>query len=143
MSQHKVNKGWGYEIIFANTSLYCGKILHFNAGKKSSMHFHAKKTETFYIHNGEFIIRKINTNNAEKKEIKLTAGMSLEIPLFTPHQIEAITEGDIFEASTHDDPLDSYRVEKGASQEEIQQTINPKNPIYTEKFQIPDYVFRN
>ena len=39
----KVDKGWGYEIIWATTDQYCGKILVFEkAGNKFSMHFHNK-----------------------------------------------------------------------------------------------------
>jgi mannose-6-phosphate isomerase-like protein (cupin superfamily) len=119
----RVEKGWGYELIFANTPEYCGKILHFNSGKKTSMHFHVKKTETFYVYSGEFIIRSINTKDASKSEQHLTVGMDYEVPSYLPHQIESIVGGDIFEASTNDDPCDSYRVERGTSQEN-----NIKNP---------------
>ena len=40
----KIDKGWGYELIFASNDLYCGKIMVFNKkGAKFSMHYHAKK----------------------------------------------------------------------------------------------------
>lgn len=113
----RVNKGWGYELIFANTPFYCGKILHFNTGKKTSMHFHAIKTEAFYAYSGQFIIRTIDTETATQHETILNQGDKFEVLSLMPHQIESITEGDIFEASTHDEPSDSYRVDKGASQE--------------------------
>ena len=37
----KVDKGWGYELIWATNDSYCGKILVFETpGSKMSMHFH-------------------------------------------------------------------------------------------------------
>jgi len=37
----KVDKGWGYEIIWASTDKYCGKLMVFTkVGAKFSMHFH-------------------------------------------------------------------------------------------------------
>jgi len=112
----KVNKGWGYELIFANESLYCGKILHFNKNEKTSMHFHAIKTETFYILSGEFIIHTIDTKDASQYTKHLVRGEKMNISKFLPHQIESIETGDIIEVSTHDDPTDSYRVLTGSSQ---------------------------
>ena len=42
----KIDKGWGYELIFASNDLYCGKIMVFNRkGAKFSMHYHAVKVE--------------------------------------------------------------------------------------------------
>ena len=40
-SKGTVNKGWGFEIVFANNDKYCGKILVFNkAGAKTSLVLH-------------------------------------------------------------------------------------------------------
>ena len=43
----KVDKGWGYELIWATNDLYCGKIMVFEKpGSKMSMHFHKEKDES-------------------------------------------------------------------------------------------------
>jgi hypothetical protein len=43
-----IKKGWGYELIWASTDNYCGKILVFlKEGNKTSMHFHKKKQTRF------------------------------------------------------------------------------------------------
>ena len=111
-----VEKGWGYENIFVTNDEYCGKILHFNAGGKSSMHYHVKKKETWHCLSGKFIIRRINTDNASIKETIFEPGMTWTNYIGIPHQVECIEEGDILEVSTPDDSIDNYRVSKGDSQ---------------------------
>ena len=39
----KVSKPWGYELIWANTPDYIGKILFIQAGKRLSLQHHAQK----------------------------------------------------------------------------------------------------
>lgn len=111
-----VEKKWGRELILHNRADYCAKILQFNAGAKFSMHFHIMKTETWYVNKGMFILRYINPENADKIEITLNAGDIIEVDRGTPHQLECISGGEIFEASTMHYDYDSYRVEKGDSQ---------------------------
>ncbi len=111
-----VQKGWGYEKILVNTPLYCGKVLHFNKDAKFSMHFHMKKTETWYVNSGRFLFRWINTDTAEVNEQQLGEGQCVTIHPGNPHQIFCVEEGDIFEFSTEHFDADSYRVQKGDSQ---------------------------
>jgi mannose-6-phosphate isomerase-like protein (cupin superfamily) len=111
-----VEKGWGHELIFATNEKYCGKLLKFNAGSKFSMHFHAEKDETWFILNGKFKVRYINTKDASEHEEILESGMTWRnMPLF-PHQVICIEEGIIIEVSTPDSVEDNYRVSKGDSQ---------------------------
>ena len=49
----KVEKPWGYELIFAHTDRYAGKILHVNAGHALSLQYHERKDETLYLASGE------------------------------------------------------------------------------------------
>ena len=61
----KVDKGWGYELIWATNELYCGKIMVFSKkGNKFSMHFHREKTESWFVNQGKFIVRWIDTQTA-------------------------------------------------------------------------------
>jgi len=48
----KVEKKWGYEIIFAETKDYVGKILQINAGQRLSLQYHEVKEETVYVQSG-------------------------------------------------------------------------------------------
>lgn len=111
-----VPKGWGQEIVFVNNELYCGKLLCFKKGFKFSMHYHMIKDETWYVNEGEFIYRWIDTKTAEVHEQKLVVGDTVRQLPGQPHQLEALTDGVIFEVSTEHFDSDSYRVWKGDSQ---------------------------
>lgn len=111
-----VTKKWGYEKIIHNDEHYCGKILHFNKNSKCSSHLHLIKRESFYIISGRFIIKSINTDNADEIITHLNQGDSLTIPIGVPHQIICEEEGDIAEFSSQHFNSDSYRVAKGDSQ---------------------------
>jgi mannose-6-phosphate isomerase-like protein (cupin superfamily) len=111
-----VKKGWGNELIWVTNDKYCGKLLKFNTGAKFSMHFHAIKDETWYVLNGKFVVRSIDTKDATNHQYILTEGMTWNNPPLVPHQIECIEEGTIIEVSTPDSVEDNYRVEKGDSQ---------------------------
>lgn len=115
----RIEKGWGHEVIIVNNELYCGKILHFKAGAKFSMHFHLKKKETWYVASGSFLFRWIHTRNADVIEETLGVGDTITNEVGEPHQILCLEEGDIFEVSTQHFDSDSYRVEKGDSQKAV------------------------
>jgi len=111
-----VPKGWGHEVIFENNELYCGKLLVFKKGCKFSMHYHMIKDETWYVQEGEFLYRWIDTETAEVIEQKLVVGDSVRQLPGQPHQLEALTDGTIYEVSTQHFDSDSYRVWRGDSQ---------------------------
>ena len=111
-----VPKGWGHEVIFENNELYCGKLLIFKKGCSFSMHYHMIKDETWYVNEGTFIYRWIDTETAEVNERVLTKGDTVRQYPGQPHQLEALTDGVVFEVSTEHFDSDSYRVWKGESQ---------------------------
>jgi len=111
-----VPKGWGHEIIFENNELYCGKLLCFKKGAKFSMHYHMIKDETWYVQEGEFIYRWIDTETAEVNEQVLKVGDSVRQRPGQPHQLEALEDGVVYEVSTEHFDSDSYRVWRGDSQ---------------------------
>ena len=111
-----IPKGWGHEVIFENNELYCGKLLVFKKGCSFSMHYHMIKDETWYVNEGTFIYRWIDTETAEVNEQVLTKGDTVRQYPGQPHQLEALTDGVVFEVSTEHYDSDSYRVWKGDSQ---------------------------
>ncbi|HUP89094.1 MAG TPA: cupin domain-containing protein [Longimicrobiales bacterium] len=97
----RVDKPWGYEIIWADTDKYVGKILHVNAGHALSLQYHERKDETIYLLTGEMTFYA--GPSAEKlKEIPMKAGESFHVTTGTVHRMVAITDVDILEASTPD-----------------------------------------
>ena len=111
-----VPKGWGEELIIENNEMYCGKILRFNKGCKFSMHYHLIKDETWYVNSGSFIYRWIDTETADIIEQNLKVGDVVRQKPGQPHQLEALSDGEIFEVSTQHFDSDSYRIIKGDSQ---------------------------
>ena len=95
----RVEKPWGYELIFAHTDDYVGKILHVNAGEALSLQYHEVKDETLYLSAGsmELIVQE----GEEMVSRTLTDGDSYHIPPFTKHRMIGGPEGcDILEVST-------------------------------------------
>lgn len=116
VEQNIVEKKWGYEIILHNRADYCAKILRFNKGGMFSCHFHLLKSETWFVSKGEFTLIYIDTDTADIKTEKLVPGMIIEVEKGSPHQLIALEDGEIFEASTMHYDFDSYRIAKGDSQ---------------------------
>lgn len=111
-----VEKGWGNELIWASNDHYCGKLLKFNKGAKFSMHFHAIKDETWYVVDGKFMVKVINTANASQSDHLLLPGDTWHNEPLLPHQVECIEAGTLIEVSTPDSVEDNYRVLPGDSQ---------------------------
>jgi mannose-6-phosphate isomerase-like protein (cupin superfamily) len=116
-----VKKGWGHELIWATNEKYCGKLLKFNKGAKFSMHFHAEKDESWYVLDGLFMIKFIETKDASMHEITLKAGEVWRNRPLQPHQVICLEEGTIIEVSTPDSVQDNYRVLPGDSQQNKEQ----------------------
>lgn len=113
-----VQKGWGYELIWATNDMYCGKIMFFEkAGNKTSMHFHKEKDETWFVNSGRFKVRYIDTSNSMLYEKELEEGSTWHNPPLLPHQLIALTdEASITEVSTPDSVEDNFRIGPGDSQ---------------------------
>ena len=116
-----VKKGWGHELIWATNDKYCGKLLKFNKGAKFSMHFHAEKDESWYVLDGLFMIKFIETKDASTHEVTLKAGEVWRNRPLQPHQVICLEEGTIIEVSTPDSVQDNYRVLPGDSQQNKEQ----------------------
>jgi len=95
-----VPKPWGYEIIWARTDQYVGKILHVNAGEALSVQYHNEKDETVYLLAGEMIYRVQLADSDRMQDMKLKQGESFRVAPRTVHYIQAVTDCDILEAST-------------------------------------------
>ena len=105
-----VPKPWGHETIWAHTDRYVGKILHIKAGQALSVQYHDVKDETVYLLSGELIYRVWDQPvvdgalpaAARPVDVKLKLGEAYRITPFTVHQMEAVTDCDVLEASTPD-----------------------------------------
>ena len=87
----KVDKGWGYEIVWANNDKYCGKLLIFeHAGAKTSLVFHKEKAKSWFVNAGKFKVSFIDVATGETKQAVLQEGQTADFGQLGPHQIEAL-----------------------------------------------------
>lgn len=93
-----VPKPWGHEVIWADTPLYVGKILHIKAGQALSVQYHHQKDETIHLLRGEMIYRV--GDGESLREVSLATGESFRNEPGMVHQMEAVTDCDVLEAST-------------------------------------------
>jgi mannose-6-phosphate isomerase len=97
----RVDKPWGYELIWAETDRYVGKVLHVKAGHSLSLQYHERKDETIHLLKGA--MRFLAGPSVEATvDVALVEGQSFRIRPGTVHRMEAITDVDILEASTPD-----------------------------------------
>ncbi len=95
---YRVEKPWGYELIWAKSDRYVGKILHIEPGHLLSLQYHEVKDETIHVLDGEIIFRV--QENDGLVERRMTKGESYHIVPRTIHQMEAVVSTDLLEAST-------------------------------------------
>jgi mannose-6-phosphate isomerase len=110
-SIQRVEKPWGYELIWAKTKDYVGKILHINKGHKLSLQYHRVKEETILVQSGKMLF-VFEDGKGVMQEIPLNAGEAHHIPVGRKHRMIAVEDCDVFEVSTpHLD--DVVRLEDG------------------------------
>lgn len=97
----RVEKPWGYELIWAHTDRYVGKILHINAGESLSLQYHERKDETIHVLRGRMVFQ-VGPSEADLERVELEEGMSFRIQPGTRHRMEAVSDCDLLEASTPD-----------------------------------------
>ncbi len=97
-----VPKPWGHETIWAHTDRYVGKVLHIKAGHALSVQYHNRKDETIHLLSGEMIYRVRSDDGDALVDVRLRPGESYHNVPGTVHQMEAVTDCDVLEASTPD-----------------------------------------
>jgi mannose-6-phosphate isomerase len=89
---YRVEKPWGYELVWARTDRYVGKILHIEPGHCLSLQYHNRKDETLYV---------LRVKVGETlRELRMKEGDWYHVTPLTVHQMEAISAADLLEAST-------------------------------------------
>tara|TARA_Y100000310_G_C20587276_1_gene766131 strand:+ start:1032 stop:1394 length:363 start_codon:yes stop_codon:yes gene_type:complete len=115
MKPKKVHKEWGHELWLANNERedYCGKILHIKEGKSTSMHYHNRKHETFYVLEGTLMVDSLVDLYKQDDKFSITCekGSTLEMARDKAHKLIA-HEGDVtlIEISTFHRDEDSFRL---------------------------------
>lgn len=97
----RVEKPWGFEIIWAVTDRYVGKILHVKAGEALSLQYHERKDESIYLAVGEMLLDFGPAGQPlERRTIRV--GEAVRLTPGTRHRMIAVEDCDVFEVSTPD-----------------------------------------
>ena len=96
----RVEKPWGYELIWAHTDDYVGKILFVRAGHALSLQFHREKDESWLVESGRAKIELGAAGDAVLKEEVVGPGAAFRYTPGTVHRITAIEDTTIVEVST-------------------------------------------
>jgi mannose-6-phosphate isomerase len=127
----RVEKPWGYEIWWAHTDSYAGKLLQVEQGHRLSLQYHQRKDESCYVLSG--LVRLVKGPSVDElEEVDLGPGSCWRNQPGEIHTIEAIETSLVVEASTPqlDDVvrlLDNY----GRAQDDIQARaqVTPPEPV--------------
>ena len=93
-TDHKVDKPWGYELRWAITDRYLGKILHVEKGEALSLQYHEHKEETLLLSSGVLDFELDGTVH------RLQPGDCVHVVPGTRHRMTAVETCDIFEVSS-------------------------------------------
>jgi mannose-6-phosphate isomerase len=96
----RVEKPWGWELIWADTEFYVGKILFVRAGQSLSLQFHRQKEESWYVQEGRATLELGDAGQGPLNEEVIVAGASFHYRPGTVHRVTAIEDTTILEVST-------------------------------------------
>jgi len=94
----RVDKPWGYELVWAETDRYVGKVLFIRQGCKLSRQYHRVKDETLFVEAGAMDL-EIGPP-AELRTLRMQPGDVFHVTPGTIHRMIAIEDVRVFEAST-------------------------------------------
>jgi len=94
-----VEKPWGYEVRWAITDRYVGKILHVRQGEALSLQYHERKDECLLIVRG-IVDVELGVDDGQLKTHRMSEGDSVHLEPLTRHRITAVEDADIYEVST-------------------------------------------
>ena len=94
----RIEKPWGYELHWAKTDRYVGKVLHVTAGQALSLQYHNRKDETIYLYSGTMVFEIERDGELTKRAMQ--PGDSVHVAPGTVHRMTAIEDCDVLEVST-------------------------------------------
>ena len=97
----RVEKPWGWELIWALTGHYAGKILFVRAGESLSLQFHREKDESWYVQSGRARLELGEAGQEALDEEVVTAGACFHFRPGTVHRVTALEDTTILEVSTN------------------------------------------
>ena len=96
----RVEKPWGWELIWAHAEAYVGKILFVRAGHSLSLQFHREKDEAWYVQSGRAKLELGDSGDAVLNTEVIAADACFRFRPGTVHRVTALEDTTIIEVST-------------------------------------------
>jgi mannose-6-phosphate isomerase-like protein (cupin superfamily) len=98
----RVDKPWGWELIWALTDTYCGKLLFVSAGESLSLQYHERKDESWYVQEGRAELELSRLDDDGRDLVEIAPGDCFRFAPGTVHRLRALDDTLIVEVSTPD-----------------------------------------
>jgi mannose-6-phosphate isomerase len=99
VSPRRVEKPWGWELVWAEGNDYVGKLLFVRAGESLSLQYHEAKDESWLVQEGRARL-ELGGLDDELETIEITAGDAFRFRPRTVHRVTAIEDTLVVEVST-------------------------------------------
>ena len=96
----RVEKPWGWELVWAETEAYVGKLLHVRAGQALSLQYHEVKDEAWLVQEGRASL-ELGDVGGELETIEIGPGDTFRYRPRTVHRVTAIDDLTVIEISTN------------------------------------------
>ena len=96
----RVEKPWGWELIWALTDRYCGKLLFVRSGESLSLQYHEAKDESWYVQEGHAELELSSLGDADREQLEIRPGDCFRFRPQTVHRLRAIEDTLVIEVST-------------------------------------------
>jgi mannose-6-phosphate isomerase len=96
----RVEKPWGWELIWAVTDRYAGKLLFVRAGDSLSLQFHNRKDESWYVQQGRAELELAAAGEGITETEVVSPGAAFRFRPGTVHRLTAIEDTVVLEVST-------------------------------------------
>jgi mannose-6-phosphate isomerase-like protein (cupin superfamily) len=105
----KVEKPWGWELVWAEADDYVGKLLFVRAGESLSLQYHEAKDESWLVQEGRARL-ELGDVGDELEVLEIAPGDAFRFRPRTVHRVTAIEDTTVVEVSTSH-PTDVVRLE--------------------------------
>ena len=98
-SPRRIEKPWGWELIWAETDQYVGKLLFVRGGESLSLQYHERKDESWLVREGRARL-ELGDVGGELEELEIGPGDAFRWRPRTVHRLSAIEDTLVVEVST-------------------------------------------
>jgi mannose-6-phosphate isomerase-like protein (cupin superfamily) len=95
----KVDKPWGWELVWAEAEAYVGKLLFVRAGESLSLQYHDVKDESWLVQEGRATL-ELGELGGEIETVEIAKGDAFRFRPRTVHRVTALEDTLVIEVST-------------------------------------------